>query len=379
MGEWFQGVVDRWYGAVADRPAPEGTTWVAIGLGLALVLANGLLLWRSASWGARLLEVAATRLRRRLWVTRRQRGYVGLAEIRAHSLQVQRETGAVLLTEPVIGEAVRAAADELPAPDPVLEMLVTQVRDPGGARPMSIANTNRLLAYVLSAFSVSLLALVTQLTTSSPVPEDAPAVARALALAGVWGPLLVQAWLALLGLRAMAFWRGRYRALADAEVTRVPCPPPRPLSRVLDFFAWIMSEGDYFKVHVWWAPLWETVCFGMLPLVCGIYGGLWATDQIFKAAGSGPELIRPVVFYETIFLLLIFVFGWGTCCFALFHEYRWLEAWRLRSRFETLRRDCLLFKMAVLTTNPVNDFISVGRRLWVITGHDPYRDPLRLL
>jgi hypothetical protein len=279
----------------------------------------------------------------------------------------------------MIAEAVRAAADEAPQPDPVLELLVTQVRDPGGIKPMSIANTNRLLAYFLSALSISLLAFALQLWLSGLTSKGIPALGRAAALAGIWGLLLPQLWLSLLGVRALAFWRGRCRAVVEAKVTRIPSPAPRPLSRVLDFFAWIMSKEDYYLVHGGWAPVWESVCFSLLPSCLGIYGGLWVTDQFLKAIGAPPTLIQQVVFFETIVLPLIFLGGWGVYFFALLHEYKWLEARRLRSRFETLRRDCLLYRMRVIPVNPINEYVSVGRQLWVITGHDPYRDPLQYL
>jgi hypothetical protein len=342
-------------------------------------MVNAFLLRWSANWGQRLLNIAANRLRERLWALRRLYGHVGLAEICDHARLIQLETGCVLLTDPVIAEAVRAAAEEAPHPDPVLELLITQVRDPGGLKPMSIASTNRLLAYLLSGFSLSLFAFWLQLTLASPSSESDSAMSLARAAVGVWGLLLIQGWLSFLNLRALAFWRGRCRAIADADITRALCPAPRRLSWMSDFFAWMMSVESYYTVHVWWAPVWEGFCFGLLPLVCGIYGGLWLTAQILKATDASPEIIRQVVFYEAIIFPLIFVIGWGTYFFVMLHEYRWLEARRLRRRLETLRRDCLLFKMRVLAINPINEYVSVARRLWVITGYEPYRNPLQFL
>jgi hypothetical protein len=369
MKEWLQGVADRLYSTAAGWNPPEGTDLMVVGLGGLTVALNIALTRTSAAWGDRLLRAAADRLRREIAAAQWRRRPLDCVDVARLAAEIQRETGSVHLTDPVIAEAVRMAADQSAFRDPTLEALIVQVRDPGGLKPMSIANTNRLLSYSLSIVSLSLLVVVLQLASTRWLGG------HWLASVLLWALLLPQGWVAITCARAWGYWRGRCRALEEEALTRVPCPPPRQLSRVWDFFAWIGGETSYRTVHVSWAPVWEEICFRLLPTVLGIYGGLWLTAKVLNAAGASPETARQVILVIVMVLLLCFLFG-TSFVFATLHEYRWHEVGRLRRRLHALRRDWKLYRLGVIRTDPTAEFSAVGRRLWMITGHELYREPI---
>lgn len=352
-------------------------------------------------------------------------------------------------------EAIGAASDD-DFKDPVLEGLITVVRDPGGFKMMSIAENNRIDAYMLSMVSLSLLALMLQ-ACSTGFDLDGPRAANGagspwwLALAGkvlgvlvliaivvgligllirtimawvdhwkgrrgamaedrtalsfawaiyalpmligwgvtrggagqwrhliAWSLLAVQVVLAMMVLRAWAYWKERCDALTEEQVTRRPCAPPRVLSPYQDFPAWVISQDSVMAVHVNWAPAWETVCFQVVPFFFLVLTPVWVTDQVLRICSVDPEIIRQVILYEVVALFVVSLW-WSIWMFSVMHEYRWWETRRLRQRLGTLRRDWKLYRMGVLTEDPTRELVALGRRLWIITGHEPYRDVVEFL
>ena len=364
--QYLQTLADRWHSTVADWPCPHGPTLGAIGLGLVVCAASIALICMSASrWGGRLLGVAVAILKQSIWAARCVHGEVSLAEVHQAATQIRQETGCVVLTAPVIAEAVREMSAGTSHLDRVLESLVVDVRDTGGFKPASIAENDRIFAYTLSGISVSLAVLCLQFLLSSSASSSL------LAAGGVWLLLLPQAWMALLAMRACLYWRGRCLVIEAAQIGRLLAQPPRELSKAWDFFAWIASEDSYATVSVKWAPLWETLCFGLLPCFFG-WVSLWVTHQLLTGLAVSPEVVSQVFLVQIGTVLVLFL-AWGAYVFALFHEYKWREARRLRRRLGTLRRDCKLFALGVIRVNPIRDYHAVATRLWIITGDEAYR------
>ncbi|HEV2911743.1 MAG TPA: hypothetical protein VGX92_00385 [Pyrinomonadaceae bacterium] len=375
------GLLDRLLSLVDGWNRMDKSTAVALSLGVVGVVWNLAALNKASREANKLLEKATEELKRRIGsnLSRlRSQEFIDGSSIRSMALSIQRSRRCPVLTDAVISEVIRSLASDLEEQFEG-EALRRKKRalgvalkefDPKGPSLASIAFTDRIFAFVLSALAFSLGILSAQFLLTSIASRSS-----FISLA-IWLLPLLQLLLVYSNKRATHFWRAQLSA-ADAEPTGASQSrggDDVQLHPVLDIFL-LMSMSLSHKVHLSWAPLWEELAFRFLPaLVLPIFGA-WTAFQAGKLLNIDPTGLRSLVAVSAI-IMVGAGFYISLVLFARWHEYKHFTVRKLLAEFSRLQRSIILAEVRGQTAsrNDLQECISICRRLWVITGYSIYEE-----
>ena len=273
--------------------------------------------------------------------------------VRSLARAVSLKYGCPLITDYLIIEAIRTAAldleDRITGPELVrsLSVLNRVMLSIDHEQPalMSIAATDRLTAYRFSQpVAACLIFLIAVVVSFWPYEitfaghSFADWVARHQQFI-TWVALTLEALLIVSAIRAEFFWKNRISRTRTRGSIVVNWFSPARLNPIVDFFPKAVISLERWASHFWnaaWAPIWEGFRFG-LPLTRGNVD----TSRF-----------------------------WGM------HGCRLLIARRLIKELRAVQRSCDIAAMQGTSLSPALkcQFISLCRRLWIVTGDDFFRE-----
>lgn len=331
-------LIDHLVSFFTQWPALDRYTAIGIGVSTLGVLLTIYSLRGVKKVGYDFLEIAQDKLKHHIISRVNQPDLMTPTSLRALALGIQNEMKCPALTDAMLVTAVRAAALEIEAHHKgatllkKLRTLNTAMLGIDETVPplLSIAMTDRILAYVFSMrwalyIAIFLQVLLTILTVL--LPTQTPPLIRSAILVIMWAFATLYVWLALSNIRAVNYWRGICDQLNTTNSLKAQLFTPKRVHPIFDFYLYNAHSTNYRFLNVVWAPIWE---------------GLFMVFRVNKFVDQ--------------------------------HEiFNWYKVDRLRKRFDYLY-NALVGLRIPSDKQDLEEFISICRELWVMTGSKRYRE-----
>lgn len=247
-----------------DRYTAIGLFFSALGAMLTLYT-----LWKVRKAGYGLLELADERIRHHLISRITRPELLTAPAVRSLALGIQTTTGCPVITDAMIVAAIRSAAIELEGRYTgavllrKLKVLNAALKEIDDTVPplLSIASTDRVMAYEMSMRTVIYLITIIQLTVLFISYRSPEFVSYSLLIVSSLAASAIYVWMIFSNVRASKYWRSLYRKMRH-EDDKVPGSlERRPLRPALDFFLFQAHSNNHHYVNVYWASVWEAPYF----------------------------------------------------------------------------------------------------------------------
>lgn len=335
------GFADPFFASLTNWSPDSPYVVVSLVLGASSLLFNVQHMRKATTEGERRQQQALDDLRRRILDrvndTTLRHSALSADSVRALAYAIEQESKSTVLTDKLISEAIRAAAlsledhfkgSALMTRIEPLDQLLQALGDTG-PRLMSLADVDRLGAYRKSQPIALALVLAGTLPALAFGPTTLLVVLSAVSL-------LAGFVLALSTVRAEQFWKEASGAPLPAPSWFTRLIRPKVPHRLLDFFLVASMSRErwaYVFWHLIWAPVWE-----------------------------GPlMLLRP----------------WR---FAFMHSFRYDAARSAACELREVQRQMDEWRASDRLGDPAalrGRFVSLCRRLWILTGDDYYKSAER--
>lgn len=374
---------DTWAASVSTWPSLSFSQWLGLLLSVVGVGLHGLIVSRAKRWGDSLLREACKELQQELRARLDQLALWGPLAVRALANDIQDKMQAPYITDAMLTAVTRrvqfaeSRATHGHPPPAGFTFLnnVLIVFDPKRIQLMSIAAHDRMLAYTLGVGTLSLAGLFIQWWLTSFAAQ------ALLPLLLFWAMPLGQAWLIFCALRARKFWHTRLLLVRQGLL---PDPGTKPCLRpwIDCFVALTHAQGPH--VHTQWAPLWEELLFGTIPMFTLPYAITWATFQSIQGAVS-DDVLRAVLTYAAV--LVVVIVGIFKVRFVNFHRLSYYAFRNLKKRLDEVNRNIEVVRIDRRTPIPLASplhedallrrKVAICRKLWTLDGDDSYVEAIR--
>lgn len=280
--------------------------------------------------------------------------------LRFLAYEMEKETGCPKISDKMIAETIRKVAFDLEGrlEGQNLEIKLNYLNsillelDPKGIPLLSIANTDRILAFQLSVISIAILIFGSQLFLS--ILNLSTGMRIIVLCLGV----ILYAWLISANLRSFLSWSHRANLRHNF---------------ILDTF-YLMANSVDDRVHTLWAPFWEEIAFRFLPTMFFPFIMYFIIIQIGKVLNINISSIQLVANSGLLIAFLVGVYI-SIFKFSMVHEYKVFEKQTLLKELNRIEKE--IFKNKINSTQIPENLILAKKRisikLWIITGDKYYR------